>query len=102
MRFDNGPTAFRSSRSRPSRAGLAPRGRQVVQTGTTVTPDLYIACGISGAFHHVIGMRAADTVVAVNRYPDDGIFRYAYFGIVGDVAEVLSRLTAALPEADTT
>lgn len=82
--------------------GWRPHSDQVGQTGTVVAPDLYIACGISGAFHHVIGMRAADTVVAVNRYPDDGIFRYAYFGIVGDVAEVLSRLTAALPEADTT
>lgn len=77
-------------------AGLAPRELQVGQTGATVRPDLYVACGISGAFQHVVGMRAAHTVVAVNRDPDAPIFRFAHFGIIGDVAEALPRLSAAL------
>lgn len=77
-------------------AGRAPRALQVGQTGTTVRPDLYVACGISGAFQHVVGMRAARTVVAINRDPDAAMFRFAHFGIVADVAEALPRLTAAL------
>jgi electron transfer flavoprotein alpha subunit len=77
-------------------AGRAERALQVGQTGTTIKPDLYIACGISGAFQHVIGMRAAKTVVAINRDPEATIFRFAHFGIVADVADALPRLTAAL------
>ena len=77
-------------------AGLAPRSFQVGQTGTTVRPKLYIACGISGALQHVIGMKAAKTVVAVNRDPDAAIFRFAHYGAVGDVSTVLPELTRAL------
>jgi electron transfer flavoprotein alpha subunit len=77
-------------------AGLAPRSLQVGQTGTTVHPRLYVACGVSGALQHIVGMRAARTVVAVNRDPDALIFRVADFGIVGDVGEVLPALTEAL------
>lgn len=77
-------------------AGLAPRPLQVGQTGTTVKPDLYIACGISGAFQHVVGVKAAKTVVAVNRDPEAAIFRFAHYGVVADVAEALPRLTDAL------
>lgn len=80
-------------------AHLAPRSLQVGQTGTSVRPALYIACGVSGALQHVVGMRAATTVVAVNRDPDAFIFRVADFGIVGDVADVLPRLTGALRSA---
>ncbi|MCJ7673465.1 MAG: FAD-binding protein, partial [Acidimicrobiia bacterium] len=65
------------------------------QTGTTVRPALYVACGISGALQHVVGMRSATTIVAVNRDPDALIFRLADYGIVGEVADVLPRLTAA-------
>ena len=77
-------------------AGLAPRAAQVGQTGTTVRPRLYVACGVSGALQHVVGMRGAETVVAVNRDPDVLIFRVADFGIVGDVRDVLPRLTEEL------
>jgi len=80
-------------------AGLAPRGLQVGQTGATVRPNLYVACGVSGALQHVVGMRAADTIVAINRDPDAFIFSIADYGIVADVAEALPRLTAALGRA---
>jgi electron transfer flavoprotein alpha subunit len=77
-------------------AHLAPRARQVGQTGVSVHPRLYVACGISGALQHVVGMRAARTVVAINRDPDALIFRLAHYGVIGDVREVLPRLIAAL------
>jgi electron transfer flavoprotein alpha subunit len=77
-------------------AGLAPRALQVGQTGTTVHPVLYVACGISGALQHAVGMRTARTVLAVNRDPDAFIFRLAHFGIVADVRDALPQLTAAL------
>ena len=77
-------------------AGLAPRGVQVGQTGTTVEPELYLACGISGSFQHVVGMRAAKTVVAINRDPEAAIFRYAHYGIVADVADAVPALSEAL------
>jgi electron transfer flavoprotein alpha subunit len=79
-------------------AGLAPRSLQIGQTGTTVRPMLYVACGISGALQHVVGMRSADTIVAINRDPDAAIFSYAHFGIVGEVADVLPTLTDALEQ----
>ena len=77
-------------------AGLAPRALQVGQTGATVHPVLYIACGISGALQHAVGMRTARTVVAINRDPDAFIFRLAHFGIVADVRDALPELTTAL------
>lgn len=80
-------------------AGLAPRSLQVGQTGQTVQPRLYVACGVSGALQHVVGMRRARTIVAVNRDPDAFVFRVAHFGIVGDVADVLPALTAAFRRA---
>ena len=76
-------------------AGLAPRSLQVGQTGTTVRPHLYIACGVSGALQHLVGMRSARTVVAINRDPDAFMFHVADFGIVGEVADVLPQLAAA-------
>ncbi len=81
-------------------AGLAPRAVQVGQTGTTVHPRLYVACGISGALQHTVGMRTARTVLAINRDPDAFIFRLAHFGIVADVRDALPLLTAALTRAD--
>lgn len=80
-------------------AGLAPRSVQVGQTGTTIKPDLYIACGISGAFQHVVGMHGAQTIVAINRDPDAPIFRFAHYGVVADVTDALPRLTEALGNA---
>ncbi|HEX6424492.1 MAG TPA: FAD-binding protein [Acidimicrobiales bacterium] len=77
-------------------AGLAPRALQVGQTGTTVHPRLYVACGISGALQHTVGMRTARTVLAINRDPDAFIFRVAHFGIVAEVGEALPPLAAAL------
>ena len=80
-------------------AGLAPRSQQVGQTGMSVHPRLYIACGISGALQHTVGMRGARTVIAVNRDPEAFIFRLAHFGIVAEVDEALAQLTTAIKDA---
>ncbi len=80
-------------------AGLAPRSAQVGQTGATVRPRLYVACGISGALQHVVGMKGAATVVAINRDPNAPVFRFAHYGIVGEVTDVLPRLTEGFATA---
>ena len=79
--------------------GWRPHTQQIGQTGTRIAPDLYIACGISGAIQHIVGAKAAKRILVINTDPEAPIFRRASYAVIGDVHTVVPAITAEVRRA---
>jgi electron transfer flavoprotein alpha subunit len=80
-------------------AGWRPHAQQVGQTGTRIAPDLYIACGISGAIQHMVGARSAKAILAINTDRDAPMVTHATYAVIGDLHTVLPAIISAVREA---